>query len=467
MPKSPVQPGEVIAERYLVERVLGAGGMGVVVSALHRTLGERVAIKLLFEHAAAEPKVIERFLREARAAARLRSEHVVRVSDVATLTNGTPYLVMEFLDGNDVASELSRRGPLPIAEAVDYVLQACEALAEAHAAGIVHRDLKPANLFLASRPGGSRIVKIIDFGIAKSEESASSLTATSGTIGSPMYMSPEQIRSPKAVDQRGDVWSLGVTCYELLTGRLPFNAESVHGTLASIVVDPPLSLRSFRSDLPPELEAALLPCFEKDRNRRYASVAELAKALAPFGDAKAEERVKHIEKVLGSAPSRIKPEPELGGDPTLDAPLTVPEHATVEAWTRTSSAPRHRFRGFAIGGGALIGVVAGLWVLSGEPSQREPHPAAELAPETSRAAVTPPTAAPVAPAAAPLASLAPSAAASTALAPRPRAPAPVTRTARAHARPRVTLPEGSAKPESLPAVTAETEPPLTIKERKF
>src|SRR5688572_771225 len=163
MPKSPVQPGEVIAERYLVERVLGAGGMGVVVSALHRTLGERVAIKLLFEHAAAEPKVIERFLREARAAARLRSEHVVRVSDVGTLANGTPYLVMEFLDGNDVASELSRRGPLPIAEAVDYVLQACEALAEAHAAGIVHRDLKPANLFLAARPGGSRIVKIIDF----------------------------------------------------------------------------------------------------------------------------------------------------------------------------------------------------------------------------------------------------------------------------------------------------------------
>jgi eukaryotic-like serine/threonine-protein kinase len=460
MPKSPVQPGEVIAERYLVERVLGAGGMGVVVSALHRTLGERVAIKLLFEHAAAEPKVIERFLREARAAARLRSEHVVRVSDVGTLANGTPYLVMEFLDGNDVASELSRRGPLPVAEAIDYVLQACEALAEAHAAGIVHRDLKPANLFLAARPGGSRIVKIIDFGIAKSEESASSLTATSGTIGSPMYMSPEQIRSPKSVDQRGDVWSLGVTCYELLTGRLPFNAESVHGTLASIVVDPPLSLRSFRSDLPAALEAALLPCFEKNRSRRYASVAELARALAPFGDAKAQERVNDIEKVLASAPSRLKPEPELGGDPTLDAPVTVPERATAEAWTRTSDAPRRKLRGFAIGGAALIGVSAGLWVLSGEPSREERQPAASLVPEASKAnSVAPPVlgtpalAASALPPAAPAASSAP---ASTELASRPRPPASRSR---AHAKPRVT------RAESKPAISAE--PVLTIDERKF
>jgi serine/threonine-protein kinase len=464
MPKSPVQPGEVIAERYLVERLLGAGGMGVVVSALHRTLGERVAIKLLYEDAATQPKVIERFLREARAAARLRSEHVVRVSDVGVLDNGTPYLIMEFLDGRDVASELSRRGPLPVTEAIDYVLQACEALAEAHAAGIVHRDLKPANLFLASRPGGTRIVKIIDFGIAKSEESASSLTATSGTIGSPMYMSPEQIRSPKTVDQRGDVWSLGVTCYELLTGRLPFSAESVHSALASIVVDAPLPLQSARADLPKALEAALLPCFEKDRNRRYANVGELAQALAPFGDAKASERVAQIEKVLGAEIRRTRPEPELGGDPTLDGPLTAPEHRTVEAWTRTSYSPKRKFRGLLIGATALIGAVAAVGVFSDRLSQdQEPQPAASLAPE----APTREPAASTAPRAPAAAVSAPAPAAASAPVPpivaaAPRDPAPITRAARAQRRPRVARSE--SKPvTSVPALNT----PITIEERKF
>jgi eukaryotic-like serine/threonine-protein kinase len=464
MPKSPVQPGEVIAERYLVERLLGAGGMGVVVSAIHRTLGERVAIKLLYEDAATEPKVIERFLREARAAARLRSEHVVRVSDVGVLDNGTPYLIMEFLDGRDVASELSRRGPLPVAEAIDYVLQACEALAEAHAGGIVHRDLKPANLFLASRPGGTRIVKIIDFGIAKSEESASSLTATSGTIGSPMYMSPEQIRSPKTVDQRGDVWSLGVTCYELLTGRLPFSAESVHSALASIVVDSPLPLQSARADLPKALEAALLPCFEKDRNRRYANVGELAQALAPFGGAKASERVTQIEKVLGAEIMRPRPEPELGGDPTLDGPLTAaPEQRTVEAWTRTSYSPKRKFRGLLIGTTALIGAAAAAAVFSDSFSQQPPQPAASLAAE---APAPEPAVSTAARAPAPAVSASPPAAAS---APKPpivaaaaRDSAPLIRTTRAHRRPRVLRPE--SKPESS-VPTANT--PLTIEERKF
>ena len=464
MPKSPVQPGEVIAERYLVERVLGAGGMGVVVSALHRTLGERVAIKLLFEDAAAQPKVIERFLREARAAARLRSEHVVRVTDVGVQDNGIPYLIMEFLDGNDVASELARRGPLPIEEAVDYVLQACEALAEAHAAGIVHRDLKPANLFLAARPGGSRMIKIIDFGIAKSVESASSLTATSGTIGSPMYMSPEQIRSPKTVDQRGDVWSMGVTCYELLSGRLPFAAESVHSALASIVVDSPVPLRSVRPDLPAGLETALGPCFEKDRNRRYANVAELARALAPFGGAKASDQVANIEKVLGAATSRPRPEPELGGEPTLDFPATsAGEQPTVEAWTRTSYAPKGKLRGLAIGAMALVGVAAGIRVFSGGLSPHDPTPAASLVPETPPTSTSVSTAAraPVitASAAVPAEPVASSSARSTAGAAHPRERVRAARAERIPKRPRALPPESKAVP------TAGT--PLTIEERKF
>ena len=455
MALSPVKNGEVIAERYVVERVLGSGGMGVVVSALHRTLGERVAIKLLYEHCAEQPKVVERFLREARAAARLRSEHVVRVTDVGVLDRGIPYLIMEFLDGNDVASELAQRGPLPVAEAVDYFLQACEALAEAHGAGIVHRDLKPANLFLASLPGGYRIIKIIDFGIAKSEESATSLTATSGTIGSPMYMSPEQIRNPRTVDQRGDVWSLGVTCYELLTGRLPFNGESVHGTLASIVVDRPVPLQRARPDLPAELEQALFPCFEKNRKRRYANVAELARALLPFAGSKAEERITRIETVLGAASARVDAEPELGGEPTLDVPITaVSDPGTVGEWTRTPAAPRRKLRGLVLVPLVLGGVVGALAVSSGAFFGREASPL-RLAAGFPKLVVPAPEPVP-APRPTPIASPPEPALAVT----KQRRPdAPVARVRHAPKQPR------SEAPESKPEPAADV--PVLIEERKF
>jgi len=342
----PVQTGQLIAERYVVERVLGAGGMGVVVSAVHQTLGERVAIKFLLEHSTADPRVVERFLREARASARLRSEHVARVTDVGTLENGAPYMIMEFLEGNDVAAEIAERGALPITEAIDYVLQACEALAEAHSIGIVHRDLKPGNLFLASRPGGFRVVKVIDFGIAKSTEAVTNLTTTSSTIGSPKYMSPEQIRDSKSVDQRSDVWSMGVTCFELLTGDVPFQADSLHGTLASIVSDAPIALRKLRPEVPPELEAALAPCFEKNRDQRYENIAEFARALAPFGDARALQLVHKIESVLGAGPTRPRPPPATpirrSDAPTRMAKpgLTVSGTMPTDGWIHTSFVPR-------------------------------------------------------------------------------------------------------------------------------
>ena len=233
----PVPIGAVVAGEYRVERFLGAGGMGVVVAATHLQLERPVALKFLQRDAASSPDVVSRFTREAKAAGKIQGEHVARVLDVGALETGEPYLVMEYLDGEDLARILARRGPLPIAETVDYVLEACEAVAEAHALGIVHRDLKPANLFLATRPSGKPLVKVLDFGISKAPASATDagLTTTSSVVGSPLYMSPEQMTSAKSVDARSDVWSLGVVLYELLTAGHPFPAESVPALVIAVV----------------------------------------------------------------------------------------------------------------------------------------------------------------------------------------------------------------------------------------
>ena len=174
---APVKIGETLAGKYIVERVLGVGGMGVVVAAKHIHLGERVAIKFLLPNALAQPDVVERFLREGKAAAKMKSEHIARVRDTGTLDSGAPYLVMEYLDGHDLSAVLSEKGTFPMEVAVGYVLQACEALADAHAAGVIHRDLKPGNLFLTRKNDGTPVIKVIDFGISK--------LAVTGEAGSP------------------------------------------------------------------------------------------------------------------------------------------------------------------------------------------------------------------------------------------------------------------------------------------
>jgi serine/threonine-protein kinase len=295
--------GDVLAGKYVVERVLGAGGMGVVVAAKHVELGERVALKFLLPAAASRGDMAARFQREARAAVRIKSEHVARISDVGRLPNGAPYMVMEYLAGRDLAAELAARGALPIALAVEWVLQACEAIAEAHALGIVHRDLKPANLFLTKRADGSDLVKVLDFGIPKAaadEAGAPSLTATHGIMGSPLYMSPEQIRSSKNVDARADVWSLGVILQELVTGKPPFHADAMTALLAAILTDAPAPLRLVLPSAPVELERAVSRCLEKDVALRMPSVAAFADALSPFASPSARFSIERITKVLGA-----------------------------------------------------------------------------------------------------------------------------------------------------------------------
>jgi serine/threonine-protein kinase len=300
-----VRRGEVLAGKYRVERILGVGGMGVVVAAHHIQLDEPVALKFLLPHALRNPEAVARFMREARAAAKIKSEHVARVSDVGQLEGGAPYMVMEFLQGGDLSGWLEQNGPLPFERAVDFVLQACVALADAHVLKIVHRDLKPANLFCVRRSDGQLTIKVLDFGISKATNLGSSgpgdMTKTSANMGTPLYMSPEQMRSSRDVDGRTDLWALGVILFELLTGKPPFSADTVTELVLKVATDPTPSLRAFRPDAPAGLEAVIGKCLEKDRDKRYRNVGELALALLPFAPKRAKASVERIAGILQAA----------------------------------------------------------------------------------------------------------------------------------------------------------------------
>jgi serine/threonine-protein kinase len=274
-----------------------------VVAAHHIHLDHRVAIKFLLPQALASKEAVARFAREARAAVKIKGEHVARVTDVGTLENGSPYMVMEYLEGSDLSQWVERSGPLRFEQAAEFVLQACEAIAEAHALGIVHRDLKPANLFVVRRPDGSLSVKVLDFGISKSPLAAGSsgMTHTFAIMGSPLYMSPEQIQSSKDVDSRTDIWALGAVLYELVTGHSPFVAETLTELAYQIISQQPPPLRDKRADASLELERVILKCLEKDRAQRFQSVAELATALVQLAPARAKVSVERIFGILHAA----------------------------------------------------------------------------------------------------------------------------------------------------------------------
>jgi len=358
---APVREGEVIAGKYVIGEELGVGGMGVVVAARDQLLDRKVAIKFLLPMLATSENAVSRFKREARLATRITSPHVVTLLEIDELPNGTPFFVMEYLEGRDFRKVLADDGPLPAADAVDYLLQATEAVAEGHLRGIVHRDLKPSNLFLTQRADGSPLVKVLDFGIAKALEFDAAVDATLTRsndlrLGSPAYMSPEQLQRPHDVDARADLWALGVTLYELVCGRLPFDGRTPIELVVGITKEAPRPLHEHypSANLPHGLESCILRCLEKDREHRFQNAGELAEALVPFGGDEARVSLRRIRGPRSTPP----PPGVIGSEPTLAiAPPSVPpsEPPPANDDTQTGAAARRRSLGVAV---ALICVVS-------------------------------------------------------------------------------------------------------------
>jgi serine/threonine-protein kinase len=289
--------GDVIADKYRIDGQLGEGGMAVVFAAQHMLLDKPIAVKILSPDLPQTPIIIERFLTEARAAAKVDSPNVARVMDVGTLKSGLPYMVMERLDGCDLEELLRLEHQLAVGDAVDYVLQALAGLAHAHTLGIVHRDLKPANLFLAHQPDGTAIIKILDFGIAKLDH-GNRMTKAGQAVGSPTYMSPEHIRASEHVDHRTDIWAMGVVLFELIAGEPPIEEDGVGETIAAVLNKKAPPLRSKRPDVPEQLDAAIMKCLQHEPNDRWPDVAAFARAIVPFGTGACAALPDAIEQTL-------------------------------------------------------------------------------------------------------------------------------------------------------------------------
>jgi eukaryotic-like serine/threonine-protein kinase len=456
----PFAVGDVIADKYEVVGLLGTGGMGYVISARHTELGEMMALKFLRPEALAHAELVERFSREARAAAKIRSEHVANVFDVGTLTDGTPFIVMEYLAGKDLADHLHHEGPLPISVAVEYVMQACEALAAAHAHGIVHRDIKPENLFLTQQAQGMHTIKVLDFGISKIAlpRGKRDLVRTQMALGSPVYMSPEQIRRSDQVDARSDIWAIGCVLFELLTGVTAFDEPSLLELSAAILERAPVPLQTLRPEASEELEEIVLRCLAKNPDDRYQNVAELAAALYPFGPRRARisaERCYHMLKNAGIVQaepmlaSAFPPSMSIGRITTASLKATGARTTTPAALDIVIDDPPHlkagrgRKTALILALGLAAAAAGGFLVLRG--------PGAEQA--TARAATPPPrgaelaaaTSAPVRPATAVLdldepVSATPRAASASAAKPGPVAKTGANSGARTAKAPRVARP---------------------------
>jgi serine/threonine-protein kinase len=471
----PPSPGELIAGKYRVERRLGEGGMGVVLAVTHLVLDKPRAIKLMRSEIAASAEATRRFVREAQAVADLTSEHVARVFDADRLATGEPYIVMEYLEGKDLAAVLDAYGQLPLDEAALYARQACEALAEAHGRGIVHRDVKPANLFLTRRADGAPSIKVLDFGIAKATASARPgpggqgppSTAAGAFLGTFEYMSPEQMTSDPDIDARADVWALGVVLYELVTGRRPFESRSAMQLFALVTEAAPAPPSEYLPGLPPAFEAIVLRCLEKDRGARFAGVAELSAALQPFAleGRPPVDRLEHQERarIDGGARTAAATAP-----PAVRIGLASPEASTVatpaapprdlEDPPRPPPAPpaSHARRGVWIAAGAAVVVAAATTAILARARVSEPS------------SVAPPSAPPTSAAPPPSPPPAPSPPPPTSSAPEPRAPLPTAAASATSWRPRSpragasVSASSSAAPTSTPPVRAPRAPSYDV-----
>jgi serine/threonine-protein kinase len=395
----PFVVGDIVAGKYEVTGLLGSGGMGYVISARHTELGELVALKFLRPEALPHAELVERFAREARAAAKIRSEHIANVFDVGTQPDGTPFIVMEYLAGKDLADHLHQEGPLPIDVAVEYIMQACEALAAAHAHGIVHRDIKPENLFLTQQAQGMQMIKVLDFGISKVAlpRGKRDLVRTQMALGSPVYMSPEQIRRSDQVDARSDIWAIGCVLFELLTGVTAFDEPSLLELSAAILERDPVPLQALRPDASEELETVILRCLNKNPDDRYQNVAELASALYPFAPRRARisvERCYHILKNAGMVSTEL--EIASAYPPPMSGKVTSGAFPTAAALRRSTSAavdivaaaeaPKPQARGpnkLAIVALVAVAAAGGFFALN---ASRAPAPAGVAATTPAKAA---------------------------------------------------------------------------------
>jgi serine/threonine-protein kinase len=456
-----VLPGETLGDKYRIEARLAEGGMGVVYRATHVELDCPVAIKLIRPEHIGNEDVVARLLAEARIAASLRSKHVNRVLDVGRTSEGAPYLVLEYLEGRDLGAELEERGKLPLGVAVDYVLQACEALAEAHAFGIVHRDLKPENLFLAEEADGGFTLKILDFGISKApaaRRGGRALTNPFEVVGSPTYMSPEQIRSGE-VDARTDVWALGAVLHELCTGLVFFEEDSMALTFKRILDEANEPSPIDDSAEAERLQAVVLRCLARDPARRFQDVVELAAALGPLGSDPAQGA--RVAKVAAAARARAV---GVQLHARFDTPLTPLALSTshVERALAAGERPFSSRRGWktwtAISAAALVLLGLGIRRFDASPLATTPAPTPRAAaPLAAVAHAEEASKDEPAPAASAVASARPTPT------PTPLPPRTAPALVRSYAAP--VLPQKSAEPEPVAAVAAPTDEPPPVAPR--
>ena len=395
-----LREGDVIAGKYAIVKIVGEGGMGIVYEATHLRLRQRVAVKMLRPEMLEHEVLVTRFEREARAAGQLRSRHTARVMDVDITDRGLPYMVMEFLEGHDLETELEQRGRFPLPEAVDYVLQACSAMIEAHQLGIVHRDLKPANLFLAN-DGGARVVKLLDFGISKVEgDGDSKLTTPDSVMGTALYMSPEQVRASGTVDARSDIWALGIILYELLSGQPPWMGTPTQLAAAIVTEDPPDLLAL--CDVPLEVVAIIGKALRRDAGERWTDVRELALALAPYTATTGSGRILADALVHGGSQPLLRAQPpkhDVANATLLHAEAVSEARAregTAPGWSHQSR-PRSANRTLLVGllsafgvGLVVLGMLALAWLRWGSARSPENIGAAPQASSATSAASAPP-----------------------------------------------------------------------------